>query len=60
MSGPGHISVGPEGTCELCGKIAETRPYGRCGENVCFECGMLDEDAAKRAFALRTHGEYKP
>lgn len=60
MSGPGYISAEPEGICELCGKKTETRPYGRSGENVCFECGMKDEEAAKRAFALRTFGEYKP
>lgn len=40
-------------TCELCGTKAETRPYGPNGENVCFPCGMKDEDAAKRAFGKR-------
>ena len=60
MSGPGYISSEPEGVCKLCGKKAELRPYGRGGENVCFDCGMLDEQAAIRAFELRTFGEYKP
>lgn len=36
--------------CELCGKVAELRPYGPNDENVCFECGMKDEEAAKRKF----------
>lgn len=33
--------------CELCGKIAETRPYGKNGEEVCFECGMKDIETTK-------------
>lgn len=45
------VSPGP---CELCGAEDETRPYGPNGENVCFDCGMKDGAAAKRAFwALR-------
>lgn len=36
--------------CDLCGKIAELRPYGPNGEMVCFPCGMKDEAAAKRQF----------
>lgn len=36
--------------CDLCGKMAELRPYGPNGECVCFACGMKDEDAAQRAF----------
>lgn len=42
----------PQG-CDLCGKVAELRPYGPKGEHVCFECGMKDEEAAKRAFDKR-------
>jgi len=26
--------------CEYCGKVAETRPYGRNNEEICFDCGM--------------------
>ena len=33
--------------CDLCGKIAELRPYGPNGECVCFACGMKDEESAK-------------
>ena len=42
------IFIGPEASqqCDLCGKIAELRPYGPQGECVCFECGMKDEEAA--------------
>lgn len=48
MSGRGFIAVEPDAKCELCGKVAELRPYGPKGERVCFECGMKDEKAAKR------------
>lgn len=50
MSGPGLIEPEPDGVCELCGKTDETRPYGPKGEEVCFDCGMKDEAAAKRGF----------
>ena len=30
--------------CELCGTIAELRPYGPNCENICYECGMKDEE----------------
>lgn len=44
------IEVQPDGKCELCGAEKELRPYGPNGENVCFPCGMKDEEAAKRRF----------
>jgi hypothetical protein len=43
----------PPGRCEDCGTVAETRPYGPNGENVCFDCGTKDEEAMKRAFERR-------
>ena len=45
----------PQG-CDLCGKVAELRPYGPNGESVCFQCGMKDEEAVKRAFQKRLDG----
>ena len=59
MSGRGYISAEEDSRCELCGKIAETRPYGPKGERVCFECGMKDEQAAKRQFLARVLGEFE-
>lgn len=47
------IFVRDDQTCQLCGKVAETRPYGPNGEEVCFDCGMKDEAAVKRAFEAR-------
>lgn len=34
------IAQQPEDNCELCGKIAELRPYGPNDENISFECGQ--------------------
>jgi hypothetical protein len=36
--------------CDLCGKIAELRPYGPNGEAICFECGMKDEATTQQQF----------
>jgi hypothetical protein len=37
------IAAEPDDKCELCGAIAETRPYGPNGARICHPCGMLDE-----------------
>ena len=58
MSKLGVIEQTPDRRCELCGKVAELRPYGPHGERVCFQCGMLDEEAAKRQFGARVLGEH--
>lgn len=31
--------------CDLCGVIAELRPYGPNGECICWECGLKDIDS---------------
>ena len=40
--------------CDLCGVVAELRPYGPRGECVCFDCGMRDEPSARLAFERRS------
>ena len=57
MSGRGFIAVEPEDKCELCGKIAELRPYGPKGERICFDCGMKDEKATNRQLGKYIFGE---
>lgn len=47
----------PSSVCDLCGNNEELRPYGPNGENVCFDCAMKDEAAAKRAFYSRLEGD---
>ena len=41
------------GECELCGAIAELRPYGPNGENICFECGKKDIETVRKKFYER-------
>jgi len=43
MSSIGMIFEEPLQRCEICGVIAETRPYGVNHEEICFECAMKDE-----------------
>ena len=50
MSHKGYIYQENKQQCDMCGKIAELRPYGPNRECVCFDCGMKDEKAAKRQF----------
>lgn len=57
MSGRGIIAAELDQACELCGKIDECRPYGPNGEQVCFECGMKDEDTTKKKMAQYIFGE---
>jgi hypothetical protein len=48
MSGPGFIAEEKDQVCEMCGVIAECRPYGPNNEEICFDCGMKDEDTTRR------------
>lgn len=57
MSGPGLSYREQPQQCDLCGKIAELRPYGSNGECVCFACGMKDRAAAERACSRLLFGE---
>lgn len=57
MSRRGIIEATKPQRCDLCGKKAETRPYGPRGEEVCFDCGMKNEEAAKRQFKRLVCGE---
>ncbi len=43
--------------CNLCGKIAELRPYGKNGECICFECGMKDKETTNRIMNKVLFGE---
>jgi len=48
MSGPGFIANEHSQLCEMCGKVEECRPYGPNNEQICFECGMKDEETTRR------------
>lgn len=38
----------PDRICEFCGTLAECRPYGPRGEQICFDCAMKDEKTTTR------------
>ncbi len=48
MSGLGFIAEEPDQVCELCGVIAECRPYGPNKEQICFDCGMKDKETTRK------------
>ena len=42
--------------CKLCGKDKETRPYGRGGMQICFDCAMATPSTkaqTERAFVAQ-------
>ena len=51
------IEAEDDDVCELCGKVAELRPYGPNGERICFDCGMKDEATTKRKFGELLDGK---
>lgn len=51
------IEAEPEFICFLCGKIAETRPYGPNGEEICYECGMKDQETTNRVMGKVLFGD---
>ena len=57
MSGPGYIASELDQVCELCGAIAECRPYGPNGEQICFDCGMKDRETTEKRMGQYLFGE---
>ena len=57
MSGPGFIAEQLPEVCEMCGTIAECRPYGPNDENICFDCAMKDKETTERKMAAYIFGE---
>ena len=57
MSRHGVIEQTKPSKCDLCSENDELRPYGKNGENICFTCGMKDEETTKRRFAQHVLGE---
>jgi hypothetical protein len=43
--------------CKLCEKIAECRPYGPRGEQICYQCAMKDPAGTERQMARVLFGE---
>jgi hypothetical protein len=51
------IEAEPDLICFQCGKIAETRPYGPNGEEICFECAMKDEETTAKMCGIKLFGD---
>ena len=56
----GNISIieaEPDDVCELCDKVAETRPYGANGERICFDCAMKDKATTNKMMGRVLFGD---
>jgi hypothetical protein len=51
------IEPEPDGICELCHQVAETRPYGPNGERICYECGMKNREITEKQMGIILFGE---
>lgn len=59
MSGLGFIAREADTICELCGVEDECRPYGPKGEQICFDCGMKNEELTNQRIKEHIFGEPK-
>lgn len=57
MSGKGFIAPETDRKCEECGAKTECRPYGKNGQQICFDCGMKDEKTTARQMRRYLLGE---
>lgn len=44
------IKATPHKVCSICGRKAETRPYGKNGTEICFQCGMKNKAQTEAEF----------
>lgn len=51
------IAVEPDQTCELCGKVEETRPYGPGGKRICWDCGQQDKARTENNMNYHLYGK---
>ena len=50
----------PHRACELCGTVAECRPYGPGGKQVCYECAMKDPKGTDARMGEYLFGDRRP
>lgn len=56
----GNLAIGcvePPLICFECGKVAETRPYGPNGEEICVQCAEKDPFETTVQMLVRLFGE---
>jgi hypothetical protein len=54
------LEAEPDATCELCGAVEETRPYGPDGKRICHPCGQKPENRPHVERALRRLFQSEP
>jgi hypothetical protein len=54
------IAAEDDDVCELCGKVAECRPYGPNGERICYECGMKNRATTDKMMGKVLFGDAEP
>jgi hypothetical protein len=57
INGVPIICAEDDDVCELCGKVAECRPYGPNGERICYECGQKDPKTTEKMMGKFLFGE---
>lgn len=58
-NGVSVIAAEDDDVCELCGEVAETRPYGPHGERICYACGMKNEKTTNEMMGKILFGDTK-
>jgi hypothetical protein len=54
------IEPEPDNICHECGKIAETRPYGPGGSEICFDCSQKMRELCDHNMGVKLFGEPGP
>lgn len=60
------VEEGEPSACESCGEVADLRPYGPGGKNICFACGQRDPEGTlermclSRSFNAKCHTRSRP
>ena len=54
------IEVEEKQICVYCGNMRECRPYGKDGQQICYECGMKDEATTNQEFDKLFEGTEEP
>ena len=57
LNGIPIIEPEPDFICTECGKIAETRPYGKGGAEICHDCGMKIPEIVNHNMGIKLFGD---
>lgn len=57
INGISVIEAEPDFVCFECGKIAETRPYGKGGTEICYDCGLKIPTIVDHNMGIKLFGD---